>query len=36
MNSTGRAPTLSTRKPADAWPTAETTKNTDTSKPSSE
>src|SRR6218665_1022814 len=35
-NSMGRAPTRSTTKPANAWPTPETTKNTDTSRPSSE
>ena len=33
-NSTGRAPTLSTTKPAKAWPKPETTKQVLTSKPS--
>ena len=35
-NSTGRAPTLSTRNPADACPVPEMTKNTVIRKPSCE
>ena len=35
-NSTGRAPTRSTMKPESICPTPETTKNTDTSRPSCE
>lgn len=36
INNKGRAPKRSTTKPAQAWPTPETTKNTLINKPSSE